>query len=414
MAVQFQNKGKPLAIREQKTSDGIMYLVEFEEISKAQPPKGLPKPGALKSIALMNLKQLKKLYKTIASNGDDLETMNEVLIKGEILTDVASLNADADVFFVTYEVMYIPLPEGKEPNEQRVSVDIDMDTLLQSLEVPKKKDTPAIPKEIEELHKQLDGVCPSCGQKCDKKAIRLVKTEEASALCMDCAEGRGKPDFIPETIFLKQFLGKTEMDEKEAISYLSAFPKEFVFVEYNEKHQNRVYWSWQQEQSVRHLYTEKDGLIVGAVLRDGSVIQGARKTSQPSTKEHQESDNSKKVEEVRVKEFSYKKIAEEEVFLLEMHIPKDFVQKKPRDEKIQEKINFYQRNGAFPKPIVLLQNEQGYMLIDGYSAYMAAQELGLLKAHAVLVRPFKPKGGKQFGFKNQSNRKTEKNEKSRA
>lgn len=43
----------------------------------------------------------------------------------------------------------------------------------------------------------------------------------------------------------------------------------------------------------------------------------------------------------------------------------------------KDKANYYKKHGKFDKPIKMNKTKKGWLLTDGYSSYLAAQEMGL-------------------------------------
>lgn len=65
----------------------------------------------------------------------------------------------------------------------------------------------------------------------------------------------------------------------------------------------------------------------------------------------------------------------EKFLLSEIVIPEQFLKTPPRREKINETIDFYNKNNRFDKPVVL--KKKTLTLVDGYKRYVAGKELGL-------------------------------------
>lgn len=65
----------------------------------------------------------------------------------------------------------------------------------------------------------------------------------------------------------------------------------------------------------------------------------------------------------------------ENFLLSEIVIPEQFLKTPPRREKINETIDFYNKNNRFDKPVVV--KKKTLTLVDGYKRYVAGKELGL-------------------------------------
>lgn len=72
----------------------------------------------------------------------------------------------------------------------------------------------------------------------------------------------------------------------------------------------------------------------------------------------------------------------------DIKIPEAFAQTTPGRNKVEMRKAFYKVAGKFDKEIIV--DRKGY-LFDGYSAYIAAKELGLDKVPVVQIVPFKKK-----------------------
>lgn len=63
--------------------------------------------------------------------------------------------------------------------------------------------------------------------------------------------------------------------------------------------------------------------------------------------------------------------------IVEINIPTAFQKTKPHPKKVKEKKDYYEKHGFFDKPVTVKMTQQGWLLTDGYSRYIAAEELGL-------------------------------------
>lgn len=78
-----------------------------------------------------------------------------------------------------------------------------------------------------------------------------------------------------------------------------------------------------------------------------------------------------------------KKSKIEEIDICLINIPDSFAKTKPRREKIDDAIEYYNKHGEFDKPVAI--KAKSYMLKDGYKRYVAAKELGLKSIKVLLV-----------------------------
>lgn len=79
--------------------------------------------------------------------------------------------------------------------------------------------------------------------------------------------------------------------------------------------------------------------------------------------------------------------------LNDIQIPKRFKKKPPARDKVLKSKEFYHVTGQFDKSIIVDED----LLFDGYSAYVAAQELGLQSVKVVRVRMKEDKPKYWFG-----------------
>lgn len=60
-----------------------------------------------------------------------------------------------------------------------------------------------------------------------------------------------------------------------------------------------------------------------------------------------------------------------------IQIPPEFKERNPREEKILKAVQYYELHGEFDSEILLIKSEEGWVLKDGYTRYLAAKRLGL-------------------------------------
>lgn len=63
---------------------------------------------------------------------------------------------------------------------------------------------------------------------------------------------------------------------------------------------------------------------------------------------------------------------EDRILVNEIKIPDDFKKFEPKKEKIDNKVEYYVKNGHFDKPVTI--NKETKLLVDGYTIYLAALE----------------------------------------
>lgn len=397
MGIHFHTKGKPVAIREVTYENENLFCIDFEEESKAVPPKDLPKPEMVSTTAILNTKQFNKLTKSINDNGDTLETAHHIFIKGEIINGLPHDICTGDIGYVGFEAQYFPRKEGTEFDGVKINVSLSSINLNKIRKNPKKKQdnsSTEISEEILKLHKEFDGVCQSCGQRCDKQVVRIPKTNEATIVCVDCFKGAPKVTFSVDDLVLYNFAKQTDMELEQAKEYLLNFPSKYVLVSHNEQNYTlaRRYWSWEKDSFVNQMTTNLDGEIVYIQLQDDNMIKN-HKLLQKKPKE-------KNDQYIHITYQKYEKIREEEMFLVEISVPASFQKSNPSPAKINAKVEQYNKHQQFASPIVLLQKEAKFFIIDGYTTYLAAEKLNLKKIRAIVVKKHIEKGVKKDAVKN--------------
>lgn len=396
MGIHFHTKGKPVAIREVTYENEKLFCIDFEEESKAVPPKDLPKPEMVSTTAILNTKQFNKLIKSIDDNRDTLETANQIFIKGEIVNGLPLDICTGDIGYVGFEAQYFPRKEGTEFDGVKINVSLSNKTHSKIRENSNKEQVntaPEITEKTIKLHKQFDGVCQSCGQRCDKRIVRIPETKDATIVCIDCFKGNPKVTFSVDRLVLYNFAKQTNMELEQAREYLLQFPRKYVLVAYNENNHTlaRRYWSWEKDSLVNQLTTSSDGDIAFIKLQDEKKIKNHKLLHRkPKKKSEQYIHNNNQ---------KYEKIREEEMFLVEISVPASFQRTNPNPAKINAKVEQYNKHQQFASPIVLLQKEEKFIIIDGYTTYLAAEKLNLKKIKAIVVKKNIEKGVKKDAIK---------------
>ncbi|XIH10982.1 hypothetical protein C1N87_31680 (plasmid) [Priestia aryabhattai] len=290
MAIKFQSKGRPLAIREIKYNNEILYCIDFNEVSKAAPPKDIPKGDPITSTALINQKQLNRIIKTIEKSGDTLETANQFFVIGEIVKDLPKENFPNEVNFIGFELTYIPRKEGVEfdGNKLKTSFTKQENSSLAGSSAVKLRQN-ELTKELIILHQKFNGVCQKCGQKCDKRLVRIPQNSDSTIVCIDCYFNFEKPNISVNKYLLEEFIAETSHSKKTGRKYLESFPRQYALVDFNEKSNTRSYWCWDETQSVRDILTRIDGHILAIQFRNGKRLDRRQAIKKYANKGEEES-----------------------------------------------------------------------------------------------------------------------------
>lgn len=389
MAIHFFTKGKPVTIREVKYEDEYLFCIDFEEESKAAPPKDLPKPEMVSTTAILNTKQFNKLEKIIKEHGDTLETAHQLFIKGEIINDLPYEVCSGDIAYICFEAQYFPRKEGVEFDGNKTTISLLRENRGKSPNSTKKE--AQVSEEIQKLHKQFDGVCQSCGQRCDKKVMSIPEGQADSIVCPDCYHHYKKDTVTIEDEILKKFVKHTSMETEAARDYLLNYPLQFALTTHNIKDPvfTRKYWGWEESSPIRHLWTGIDGAITSILFKDGMKINNYKSILRK-----------KKPEYILIKDQKYEVIKNDEMSLTDISIPDSFLSTTPNPNKIKNKIEYYKLNHSFQKSLVVIQNNNKNIIMDGYTMYLAAKKLDLKKVSVQIVKKSQTKGRNKDAIKN--------------
>ncbi|MCL6639157.1 MAG: ParB/RepB/Spo0J family partition protein [Firmicutes bacterium] len=66
-------------------------------------------------------------------------------------------------------------------------------------------------------------------------------------------------------------------------------------------------------------------------------------------------------------------------------IPEELKRNPPQREQVEKVIAYYKKHLALEEPIKVLKTGNGWLLVDGYTKYMAAGELGLSEVPVIVV-----------------------------
>ena len=404
MALQFQVKGRPLRIREAQYQGKSIICLDFEESSKAAPPANLPKPEEITATALISNKQWKSLLKQINDAGDTMETSNHLPIVGEIISITDEDISFSDITYVAFSVKYIPFREGQKTTESTIEIDKNINTDFSTINVepPKKKKATvqiAKPKKKRErsnrytkalkdmtqeeiqLHAEKNGVCSSCGQRCDKRVVHVVERDgQKDIICSQCKYNKPLPTTRIDRRFVDEFSKEVGIENDEAYQFLISFPKTYALQFMDDKY--RMFWSWDSKNRVNQIRVMDNGFISMIALTDGKTNTVVKKLNARDILGESKKRESKKI---FIKGVSYEWKDKVTLKSNEIKIPIEFQNHPPNPKKVEDKIDFYKRNNQFKRALVAIKEEEGYYLIDGYSSYVAGKQLNIDEYSTILV-----------------------------
>lgn len=230
-------------------------------------------------------------------------------------------------------------------------------------------------EEIIKIHTELDGQCQKCNQRCDKRVVSIVISDDDSflMLCPDCKQGKERPFFnVPSNIaeFCSQYTG-WNMDQ--AIQYLQFIPLGITLINHNEN--TRSYWNWDKNKHILTMETDHNGNILAVKYY-------------PKIKK--ENGGLKKGKNIKIENTWYKIFSpRESINLKRIVVSEKFLASPPRPEKVAQNIAYFEEHGCFEKRVILEKisnsKKNSHMIIDGYSVFVAAQALNLRHLEAMTV-----------------------------
>ncbi|WP_456363931.1 hypothetical protein [Priestia aryabhattai] len=392
-------KGKPTGIKEITLKNKDMIAMNFEETDSSNLPKELKNNKEL--LVLMNLQQWQGLVQSIVMTGDSLNKANDIIIEGEVkkikLPDgspkgVATIVCSRTEYLKEEKREKVKKETAKRKNENNIESHSNSNPSSGATSATNSTTNPTtnndsvkkgINTEIEELHKKYEGVCQSCGQRCDKKVI-YIKTlkNEKIIVCPDCNNGRERPKFKARKSVVDFTAGSLGLNSTEARKLLEDFPLQYALVSIGP--QVRVYWTWNKKIGIGTLFARNTGEIFRIIFRKGVEVKKSPSSNDGNAKRKWVNKRAGKGN-VFVKNIKYRIIDRTELPLEEIQVPDVFLEHTPRREKIDEKLKYYHQYQQLDKSVVVIKNGNDSELLDGYTRYIASKELNLKKAKVIIV-----------------------------
>ena len=116
--------------------------------------------------------------------------------------------------------------------------------------------------QLEQVHKELDGQCQKCSQRCDRSVVRVANNR---MLCPDCLQGKDRPVFTVEDRVIKTCSKRTGWEKGMTGQFLQHIPLGLVLVEQNDV--KRKYWNPDRKSAIFNINSTNDGLITDIVYR---------------------------------------------------------------------------------------------------------------------------------------------------
>ncbi|MED4779367.1 hypothetical protein [Brevibacillus choshinensis] len=210
------------------------------------------------------------------------------------------------------------------------------------------------------LHKEFDGVCQECSQRCDKSVISVKPKKGLEIIiCPDCLAGRTKVVFqVSDQLVLNLQSILPRYSSADLKSLLLSFPHQSALVNHNPSF--RIYWSWDKSQPFKTIHTNHQNQIKWITLHDNKL------NKRFST------ENKNKINGTQ-----YIYSGQRTVPINLITISDEFQNTIPSSEKIEKQIAIYKEYGHFRGIKVERIGTMKWSLLDGYSRYCAAIQLGL-------------------------------------
>ncbi|WP_419879533.1 hypothetical protein [Brevibacillus centrosporus] len=213
---------------------------------------------------------------------------------------------------------------------------------------------------IVKLHQKFDGVCQECSQRCDKSVI-TVKQKEAFEIIIspDCLAERTKVVFKVSDQFVSNLLTTLpdySVDDLKAM--LFSFSHQYALVKYHTDY--RIYWSWDKSQPFKTIHTDHVHQIKWVTFYNNELNKKF---------------SNKNKNNINGTQYNY---AGQRVIPVSLiTISEDLKNTTPSCEKINRQIDYYRKNGQFRGIKVERIGAMKWSLLDGYSRYLAAKQIGV-------------------------------------
>ena len=119
---------------------------------------------------------------------------------------------------------------------------------------------------LDKLHKELDGKCQKCSQRCDKRVVRVV---DELMLCPDCVSGKERPVFTVKNHVLKLCSTILGWEGEQTQLALKQMTPDLVLVDCEEE--MRAYWNPDRNSPIFRIDLKPDGKIYRIQFRQKVV-----------------------------------------------------------------------------------------------------------------------------------------------
>ena len=220
---------------------------------------------------------------------------------------------------------------------------------------------------LTKIHAKYEGVCQKCEQRCDKRVISVAKENGKDIiLCPDCANGKERPIFKVGDDFVKRYESITKWDTDQIRAFLGVIPYGLALVYHNPN--TRMYWNWDKSKHIHLIETDDDGNFLNMQLLS-------------LTKKKQ------KKQVLKIQNKLYRILGNNQLNVNNIEIPDEFKKtSKPNPQKVESKIREFEESQRIEKPVyVARQGRKKYLLLDGYTTYLAVKKLKLRYVDVVIV-----------------------------
>jgi len=359
MSIQITVTGKPSNIKVLSNDPKFLFALEFHN-SVEQVTVVNNKEKQMNVTTLVTNEQWNRLLKLIEDGRDTLADANQMIMQGEIEQENIELCT-----FVPNKIGYISHAQKRFQDEYK---------LQQSTALMKQKETKVVEdeqmknvifEELKKLHEKYEGVCKTCGQRCDKKVVFLQQRQGGKIIvCPDCYNDTSF-SIKNVTMELQEELTKRGLfsNVQDMLSYFQQFVFQYTLVSY--KNQMRTYWTWDKQQICKSIHVSNEGNVFGVKLgKKGKTLT------------------------IDNKHFY---IMQETNTLLMYKIKglRKSQKKRVTENEMKEQLQYYGSNQMFSESIIVVKDVESsrYQVIDGYAACQAARRLKLRKVPIVVVAP---------------------------
>jgi len=369
MTLRVKTQGRPIAIRQERLNGEYVFCFDFKEPFTTCIPNGMPNQEEITSTYMFNKKQWYTLLRELSKIDKSLKDLNELRLYGNLTLYISDSISIGDITVIVQDFHYIPYSVQK-PNSSPIQLLIDPSYL--TFFDHKKRTSLA-----KELHTQYDGQCQKCGQRCDYRSMRIKNYgSDNILLCLLCFCNRPMPEITATKQLTKVIAKLLKLSMKNTQDVLNQFPKKYAFV--GNSLQKLIYWAWDQDNPILLMEVSNNGLVNSITPRNHILYNNAEKNYIDII------DN--RITYADLSDLRFVKKQRINILVDQICISDQFLKKKPDPLKIQRSKNYYTHHNNSSRLPLIVQKANGLHLIDGYTLYIAAQELNIAEIECWIIK----------------------------